>query len=1792
MRILRFTYTILAIIFAITGAAYADGSISGTVTDNLANPIIGLTVIAMDLEADEDIGFATTDANGDYIIEDLPPGSYLVEACTSLYYINTLYDNTTNFQEAQPVVVQESTTTTGIDFQLDPSGAITGTVLDAQGDPIADLEVLAENFDDEDALEVDAGTDASGFFVITGLPPGDYRVSTLAGESGLGYVDKFYDNTTDEASAQRVTITGTATTSGVDFTLGVGGSITGTVIDPQGDPVVDLEVWAQLTDEDQGICRATAETDENGDYTILGLASGSYRVGTGVEWSGIEIEYVDEFYNNTTSWDNATFVTVTVPDATTGIDFQLALGTSISGTVTGWDTNSQAYIAVDDAQVSIEYFNNAGGWGSGQTDADGAYEILRVAPGQYRVRVEKYPYIELYYPTAIDWSEAGPLTIDVGTPATGIDFQLDLGGSITGTILDANSLSPVTGADNTWVNATPTNGEPWGRGANEIGDDGSYIIAGLPAGVYKVSANADGYDEQFYEGQIDWMMATLVEVAVGQTAEGVDFLLDEEAGGVLIGQVVLSDETPVGDAEVNANSMEHMRWKNARTDSDGNFEITGVTPGNWSVQARPPWGEEYREVSASNEMDIAVADGATTTDIGMITLPGINLIGQVLMPDDTPVQNAPVNIETLDWSYFAHANTDSDGYFGKGGLTAGTYRVRVDLPWGTSGIVPPDPIEIEITDPEVVLDIGAIKYTTAAKHITGTVQRADESGVGDVEVNGWRRNAEGWAYTQTDENGQFSIDVSPGIWELMIHPSPQASDVDWIYMSHPKVVSFGNDPNEETKTVTFTIESAGSQITGAIVGPDGETLRLNSAWVDIRDDQGRGNGVSVTSGGDFSIFVSSGVYNVWIGVDQQTYPYWSSPTIEPFEVGESEIVDLGEITLTTKTSIIQGTVTRNSDDEPVSGVNIHSWQQHGGWANTTTDDDGNYQLAVTEGDWEIAADPPFDSSYISGQAPQRVSIEDEETVSGIDFVLVGADGTIIGSLYDSENNLLTEMHGGWAYAREDMDRHEPIAGAPVDNGQFELKVPYGTYYVGVHMPPNAGYTISDEEEVTVELGSDATVAITFAENDSTISGTFYTDAEKTTPATGLEGEVFVMQAMGGAWQGTRINSDGSYELDVSAGDWNLGYHIMSDGYINSPPPDNTTTIEEGQDISVDFVLVGTDATIEGFIYDPDGNPLPYAWAWAHSEGDDEEERIDGGSESSADGSFSISVPSGREYEVGAHAPGSWNYIQPEFQTVTPSSGATVEVELNFKRSDATISGNVYYTESGNNVGAANAWVNAWSDDGQHTGTDADSNGDYQLNVSSDTVWHVDAVYHVEEGSNFYESQEPTEVDLTSASATVDLEVVLSDKRLPDSTSTTFDPAVGWTHTLENGMRIEIPAGAIPATDTVAISITPVVDSLQKTHNDQPLGFGYGISIADEATGNPIVDTFNANVLMTFVYVDYDLEQEGLTEDDISPAYFSTTTNSWTKVESFTVDRDANSVTVQINHFSTWALTGGQGGDDGQAEAVALTIQKCKVKAGKTTGKDTVSFSGTFGSSLDNINSASEIVVGITSVTDMYSVYDETIDFDSSSIKKGKYKYKVKISGNDAGAIRALALDLNKQTFSLTAKNVNLTGLSSPVLLEITIGNYALSGQVAESVINGSKKSIPIRLMRTYSDTLTVKKKKAKAGRKSSTDSLSIKGSVAVELVDSTNLANEELVITWGSQTFTLPQGSMTVISGKKYKCKKVSATEGGQVSLKIDLDKCTFALTIKNASLDSISGTVTFGMSFADFDETKQVTLP
>jgi hypothetical protein len=307
----------------------------------------------------------------------------------------------------------------------------------------------------------------------------------------------------------------------------------------------------------------------------------------------------------------------------------------------------------------------------------------------------------------------------------------------------------------------------------------------------------------------------------------------------------------------------------------------------------------------------------------------------------------------------------------------------------------------------------------------------------------------------------------------------------------------------------------------------------------------------------------------------------------------------------------------------------------------------------------------------------------------------------------------------------------------------------------------------------------------------------------------------------------------------------------------------------------------------------------------------------------------------------------------------------------------------------------------------------------------------------------------------------------------------------------------------------------------------------------------------------------------------------------------------------------------------------LTIKKCTVRAGKTQAAD--ANLGQDAADINNIKdrfTASGTAVLPTNREDITNIdvdivsedgsviYSETIDFNDYNdvlLKHGKYSYSHRITKAEPnGAITSLKIDFSKvpQTFVLTAKNINLTGLACPVELDFVMDSNLFWGDASEAVVNGRKTLIPTRLMRLYDDTLVVTKASVKNSTSPSCDSLSVKGYIAVADMDleanEPNLCNEDVVITWSdlnetsTQTFTIPACSFTASKkGRTYKCSKIDVdpndeadVNDGIVTAKIDLDKCTFNITVKGEELDATTGTVEFGISFADFDESVELNLP
>jgi hypothetical protein len=111
---------------------------------------------------------------------------------------------------------------------------------------------------------------------------------------------------------------------------------------------------------------------------------------------------------------------------------------------------------------------------------------------------------------------------------------------------------------------------------------------------------------------------------------------------------------------------------------------------------------------------------------------------------------------------------------------------------------------------------------------------------------------------------------------------------------------------------------------------------------------------------------------------------------------------------------------------------------------------------------------------------------------------------------------------------------------------------------------------------------------------------------------------------------------------------------------------------------------------------------------------------------------------------------------------------------------------------------------------------------------------------------------------------------------------------------------------MPVSGTVTLHVTPIATFPHQRHANV-YRYGYAFTAVD-AYGQPIEQRFNQDVLITFHYSDAELRALGLSEQWLKPAYFSTTTDSWTFPQSYVVDTMANVVAMQIDHFTDFALT--------------------------------------------------------------------------------------------------------------------------------------------------------------------------------------------------------------------------------------------------------------------------------------------
>ncbi|MEN9344304.1 MAG: hypothetical protein RLZZ453_1091, partial [Chlamydiota bacterium] len=248
----------------------SPGTLSGTVTS--ATTGLPIASALVEVNYNNIVLYSTlTDPSGDYIITGVPPGSYIIHA------------HATNYQTAITGAIIQAGQTTTVNFSLQSEpGSLSGTVVDINtGLPVSGalIELNLNNIPIYSTL-----TDSSGTYLITGAAVGSYVVHCHATDYQIGI--------------QNVNIAANQT-SVVNFSLQSSfGTVAGTVTSAVGGlPIAGVTVEVNL----DNVVIAFTLTDNSGNYSISGIAPGSYAIHAHASTYQIGIQNATVTSNHTTT---------------------------------------------------------------------------------------------------------------------------------------------------------------------------------------------------------------------------------------------------------------------------------------------------------------------------------------------------------------------------------------------------------------------------------------------------------------------------------------------------------------------------------------------------------------------------------------------------------------------------------------------------------------------------------------------------------------------------------------------------------------------------------------------------------------------------------------------------------------------------------------------------------------------------------------------------------------------------------------------------------------------------------------------------------------------------------------------------------------------------------------------------------------------------------------------------------------------------------------------------------------------------------------------------------------------------------------------------------------------------------------------------------------------------------------------------------------------------------------------------------------------------------------------------
>ena len=325
----------------------------------------------------ESVSSVQLNSDGTYALRGVPAGSYKLRFAgySNAGVLARWYTNATSLATATPVTVTDGQTLTAINAALVKGGAISGQITAPAGTRLTASEIVATKTGTIDDSSVHGWVNTDGTYSIVGLETGTYKLRFLGGQSGAE--DLWYGGTT-AATANSVAVTAGQTVAGANMTVVKGATISGNVSGASGQPGYLLSVL-----DSAGKLVKNSYSDEAGNYSVVGLAAGSYRVAFNRS-SGFTQDEAQYYQNQPESAGagQAQSIPVTSGQTVPNINASLTAGGSVTGTVL-----DKAGKPVANAQIQAYTPDGSLVTRSAGTSATGKYTLNGLTSGSYIIKV-------------------------------------------------------------------------------------------------------------------------------------------------------------------------------------------------------------------------------------------------------------------------------------------------------------------------------------------------------------------------------------------------------------------------------------------------------------------------------------------------------------------------------------------------------------------------------------------------------------------------------------------------------------------------------------------------------------------------------------------------------------------------------------------------------------------------------------------------------------------------------------------------------------------------------------------------------------------------------------------------------------------------------------------------------------------------------------------------------------------------------------------------------------------------------------------------------------------------------------------------------------------------------------------------------------------------------------------------------------------------------------------------------------------------------------------------------------